>query len=168
MNHLWLEFLIPGSKLCHTRKKTASQLPDCSLFLHFYKPCIGLEHLVAAKDQQVGFTLEGFSHLPCSPPKTKGFWSQMCWLCVTEEHRWYPFHFVLLQGREKNGIWVPALWAKCHEETLRSNTGMLWFNLLRETKWIWLSLSSKAFFIARNAVSFGSTLVLLSGKRLQK
>lgn len=28
-----------------------------------------------------------------------------------------------------------------------------------------MSLSSKAFFIARNAVSFGLTLVLLSGKK---
>lgn len=82
MNHLWLEPLIPGSKLCQTWRKTASQLPDFSLFLHFYQPWVGLEHLVAAKDSRWGLPWRVSAICLAHPPKPKGFGAR-CSGCVS-------------------------------------------------------------------------------------
>lgn len=80
------------------------------------------------KQGRWGITLEGFSHLPFSPSATlvaKGLGASCAGSVSLRKHRLYLLHFVLLQGRERNGIWVPALWAKCHEKTfslIGSNT----------------------------------------------
>lgn len=75
---------------------------------------------MAVKYGRWKITLEGFSHLPFSPSATlvaKGFGASFAGSVSLRRYRLYPLHFVLLQGRERDGIWVPVLWAKCHEKT---------------------------------------------------
>lgn len=141
----------------HERKQLVSSLTAvCSCI--FINPgwLVGLEHLVAAKDSRWGLLWRvsaiWLAHQRVLEPDVLAVCHWGAQIISA------PFCASPGKAKEWN------LGIKCHEETLRSNTGMLWFNLLCKLKSIWLSLSSKAFFIARNAVSFGSTLVLLSGK----
>lgn len=168
----WLKLLTSRVKVvCFAQmvldiqKKATSQCSQISAYpCAFIQPWLNLKHLVAVKQGRWGITLEGFSHLPFSPSATlvaKGFGASCAGSVSLRKHRLYLLHSMLLQGREGNGIWVPALWAKCHEKTfslIGSNTDWCAGSICCWNCWnkvslvVFISLSSKAFFIVGCAV----------------
>ena len=108
---------------------------------------------------QVGDYLEGFqpsAFLTFCNAGSKGVWSQLCWLCITEETQIVSAPFCASRGKGKEWNLGTSSLSQMPWENLQSyrikHRLMVWFNLLGETKWVLSSLSSKAFFIVGCAV----------------
>lgn len=138
MNHLLTETLdLPWSRLSplhrlcwtHKRKQLVStpwfqSILVLLLMLSEFKTSCGCE-IWQVRNYLGEFQPSAF--LTSCNTGSKEIWSQLCWLCVTEETQIIsvPFCASLGKGKEWNLGTKLALWSKCHEKTfylIGSNT----------------------------------------------